>query len=118
MGKKTTLDLSYLRQMSGGDEEMQRLLLEMLAAELDRDLPRLHQLAQAKNWSELAGFCHHLKSTLLFSGDKMLIHANSQLMEHARKDGQTGLLVEPCLTIIEKNGRQVLREVKRLLDQA
>ncbi|MCB0636429.1 MAG: hypothetical protein KDC54_07410 [Lewinella sp.] len=109
------MDLTYLRKMAGGDAATEALLLRMLAEELERDLPRVRQLCHGQQWSELTKLCNHLKSTLLFSGDRILTEANNQLLDYAEKKGQSGLLVEPCLLMIERNGERVLTHVRQLL---
>lgn len=117
MTKKTQLDLSYLKTMSGGDPQTMKSLLEALANELKNDLPRARKLYEAENWEGLERFCHHFKSTLSFSGDSALINANLALWDIARSTPSADQKGIGVIKELERRGKMVAQEVNRILKQ-
>lgn len=115
MTTKTKLDLSYLKTMSAGDPQTMKTLLESLLNELKNDLPKARKLYHQKNWQGLERFCHHFKSTLSFSGDPALIKANLALWDIAKKAPAADRQGERLISQMERNGRNVSSEVKRIL---
>jgi HPt (histidine-containing phosphotransfer) domain-containing protein len=112
---KTTLNLSYLKTMSAGDPQTMKTLLQSLLNELNNDLPKARKLYQRKDWQGLERFCHHFKSTLSFSGDPALIKANLALWDIAKVSPAIDRQGDKLITQMERNGRNVSREVKRIL---
>jgi HPt (histidine-containing phosphotransfer) domain-containing protein len=112
---KTKLDLSYLKTMSAGDPQTMKTLLESLLNELKNDLPKARKLYQRKDWKGLERFCHHFKSTLSFSGDPVLINANLALWDLAQTAPTADRQGDKLISQMERNGRSVSQEVKRIL---
>ncbi len=115
MNFSTTLDLSYLEQMSAGDRNTKKMMLKMLLDELEKDLPRLPRLVETEDWDQIARFCHHFKSTLVFSGSNAMLEANRKIWDHAKKQGRTSTRLGAQLRILETQGKRVSSEVKRVL---
>ncbi|MEL7221847.1 MAG: hypothetical protein AAGJ93_11040 [Bacteroidota bacterium] len=92
-----------------------KTLLESLLKELNNDLPKARKLYQQKNWNGLERFCHHFKSTLSFSGDPILVKANLALWDIAKSAPASDRHGEKLISQMERNGRNVSREVKRIL---
>lgn len=115
MTTKTKLDLTYLKTMSAGDPQTMKTLLEALLTELKNDLPKARKLYQRKDWQGLERFCHHFKSTLSFSGDPALIKANLALWDIAQAQPTKDSAGAKLISLMESNGRNVAREVSRIL---
>lgn len=115
MNFTSTLNLSYLEKMSAGDSKTQKMMLKMLLEELERDLPRLRRLCDTEDWDQVSRFCHHFKSTLVFSGNKTMLDANNRIWEHAKRQGKSSARIANSLRTLESQGKRVAAEVKRTL---
>ncbi|MEZ4985356.1 MAG: hypothetical protein R2795_10025 [Saprospiraceae bacterium] len=102
-----------METMSGGDAMVMQQLLTTLAEELERDIPKARHLYAKGDWKKLEQYCHHLKSTLSYSGDKSLIDANLALWEIAKKGGAGK--ADAILKTIETRGAFVMKELKQIL---
>lgn len=112
-----TIDLSYLEKMAGGDVSTKKMMLKVLRDELSKDVPRVKGLYQGQDWEELSRFCHHFKSTIVFSGNQRLIQANEKLWDIAKRKGQNANQGEQLISTIESQGRRVQQEVQQVLRQ-
>lgn len=112
-----SVDLSYLEKMAGGDASTKKMMLKVLKDELAKDLPRIQGLYRNQDWAELSRFCHHFKSTIVFSGNQRLIRANEQLWDIARREGQNGQKADQLIRTMISQGRGVQKEVQKALKQ-
>ncbi len=111
-----SLDLSYLDKMSGGDLSTKKQMLEVMQQEITQDLPRLEQLYEARDWEEMERFCHHFKSTVVFSGNKALVNANQKLWDMTRsRKGPDAERAAQLIRTIKSQGQRVNREVAGLI---
>ena len=109
------IDLTYLEEMSGGDSATRKVLLQSLLDELDRGVPHLRQLYNAKKWKDLSAACHHMKSTLSFAGNDSMIRANQQLWQFAQRASGPTRQAEAALNFIEAHCRQAKKEIQDAL---
>ena len=115
MNFSTTLDLSYLEKMSAGDRNTKKMMLRMLLEELEKDLPRLRSLIETEDWDQIARFCHHFKSTLVFSGSNSMLEANRRIWDHAKRNGRTSTRLGAQMRTLESQSKRVKSEVSRVL---
>lgn len=115
MTKKSTLDLSYLTTMAGGDPATMKTLLKTLLAELSNNHTNARKLFQQQRWPELERFCHHFKSTVSFAGNKTLENANLQLWNIAKSEGGKASDASKILGEFERQSQMVVREINQVL---
>lgn len=105
------INLEYLRIMTDGDSDMEKVMLEMLALELPEEFEKMKALTAEKNWEELFSVSHKMKSTLTFVGNVEMINANKNIEEISKT--QTNLdRIPGLLAILESRLNAVLEEIK------
>lgn len=112
---KASLDISYIKKMSAGDDAIEKQLLQILIDQLKTDLPRASRLLANKDWNELARFCHHFKSTIVFTGNNNLIKANLQLWDTAKNQGKSPIKPEKTLRTMQKLAKIIEKEARIVL---
>lgn len=65
-------DFSYLREISDGDEEFIKEMIETFAEETPKDLKQITELAKQKDWQSVAKTAHKLKSSIKMFGFSQL----------------------------------------------
>ncbi|MEO7444819.1 MAG: ATP-binding protein [Ferruginibacter sp.] len=69
-----TINLAYLREISGGDKAYEKLIAERFLEVLPRDLKHLETLAIDKQYKQVKALTHNLRSTIsVFGLDEILI---------------------------------------------
>ncbi|MDR2040096.1 MAG: Hpt domain-containing protein [Bacteroidales bacterium] len=85
-------NLEYLYQMTGGDREMMKEMVELFLDQLTEIRGEFSQLMKEKNWIEISRLAHKTKSSALVMGiDSMaseMIELES-LTKEARDPGKT-----------------------------
>ena len=61
-------DLSYLNEISGGDEEFIKEMIETFLEETPKDLEDIKTHLASENWSELGKTAHKMKSSIKMFG--------------------------------------------------
>lgn len=61
-------DLNYLNEISGGDEDFIREMIETFLEETRKDLAYIKALLASENWSELGKTAHKMKSSIKMFG--------------------------------------------------
>ncbi len=93
MGPEKKFDLSYLNNITQGDEALKLKMLETILEEAPEEISRMKTLYVQKDWSKLRGAAHKFKSTLVFLGNKKLeqlvkkIELNAMNEEDLEKTG-------------------------------
>lgn len=77
------LNLDYLNLMTGGDAEMQKMMLDILFEELPVEIELLSTHYNNQAWDDLKSISHKLKSTLAFVGNDQMTIANTQIEQNA-----------------------------------
>lgn len=62
------MDLTYLNEISGGDEEFIVEMIETFLEETPKDVIDMQAQLEAENWSELGKIAHKLKSSIKMFG--------------------------------------------------
>lgn len=66
------LDLTYLNEISGGDEEFIVDMIETFLEETPKDVDDMRTQLEGQNWSELGKVAHKLKSSIKMFGFETL----------------------------------------------
>ncbi len=80
------LDLSYLEEITGGDNEIMLEMIDIFLTESETAIQELRQIYEQKDWAALGAQAHKLKPTLLYVGLKE-IHEITQKLEKNAKQG-------------------------------
>ena len=111
------INLDYLDLMSDGDEDMKKVMIEMLLEEVPAEVSKMNDLHQAANWSQLREVSHKLKSTLAFIGNADLTNANQKVEDIAKAEQGTEEL-PTLLDSITATYPNALEELKTVLTAA
>ncbi len=66
--RKTSIDLSYLHSVSGGDEQFEKILLSSAISDIDVNVQRLKESWQQQDVLQVRHAAHTLKSVLVIAG--------------------------------------------------
>jgi len=105
------INLDYLDLMSDGDEDMKKVMIEMLLEEVPAEVTKMNQSQQIGDWNQLKELSHKLKSTLAFLGNPTLTTSNERIETIAKTEN--GLEELPSLLeAITSTYPLVLEELK------
>lgn len=62
------MDLTYLNEISGGDEDFIKDMIETFLDETPKDIEQLQSHLKEENWAELGDTAHKLKSSIKMFG--------------------------------------------------
>jgi len=80
------INLDYLDLMSDGDDDMKKVMIEMLLEEVPMEVGKMNQVHEIGDWNELKEVSHKLKSTLAFLGNPTLTTANEEVETIAKTE--------------------------------
>ncbi len=80
------INLDYLDLMSDGDDDMKKVMIEMLLEEVPVEVSKMNDLHQTGDWVQLREVSHKLKSTLAFIGSPVLTNANQKVEDIAKAE--------------------------------
>ena len=78
------LDLSYLEEISGGDEEFIADMIETFLEETPKDLAEMKARSAEENWIEVGKMAHKLKSSIKMFGFESLKNIALQLEQDGK----------------------------------
>lgn len=105
------LNLDYLNLMTGGDADMQKMMLDILFEELPVELDMLTTHYDAQSWEELKSVSHKLKSTLAFVGNDPMTEANNQI-EHKAMYVEDTDRIPALVAALKDHYPKVMEELK------
>ena len=109
------INLDYLEMMADGDEDMKKVMLEMLLDELPVEVAKMRSLTDAQNWDELKSVSHKMKSTLSYVGNAAMTEANANI-ELITKDGGDTTKVPALMDTVEQQYNNVIGELKTVFE--
>jgi HPt (histidine-containing phosphotransfer) domain-containing protein len=110
----TYINLDYLRLMSDGDADMEKVMLDMLLIELPTEFKKMKNLCAAHEWGELSRVSHKMKSTLAFVGNDEMTEANKAI-ESLTKNNEEVQDAEGHLATMERFMEPVMQELEAAL---
>lgn len=105
------INLNYMEQMSCGDQNTKKLLIEMIFKELKNEISAMRSFYEAENWKQLQGTSHKLKSTLAFIGNSKMTNSNEELWKRLNEKRYSTELFD-FITILENHYPMVISELK------
>ena len=114
------IDLSYLNQVAGDDNNTRSTLLDLIAQELTETIPQLPGFYAAKAWSDIKNHVHRMKTTLAFAGNAEMSTANNQIWK-ALVAMEAPEAIDSMIGALEANYWQVVQELRtelRLMTEA
>ena len=79
-------DLSYLEDLSGGNRDFMREIIDMFVVQTPGDLQQLETLIDQRDWQQAASQAHRIKPTLNYVGANALRDELQQLERNAREE--------------------------------
>lgn len=105
------INLDYLNLMTDGDDEMKKVMIDMLFEELPQELEKMNVLELAGDSEELKSVSHKMKSTLAFIGNDNMTEANKQI-EAILKSGEQTKKISDLLNILNEFHHKVIAELQ------
>lgn len=92
------LDLSYLNQISGGNEDLRKQIIGLLLEETPDELEKLSGFTRDHDWPRVRGVAHKMKSSATYMGMKATLANLKTIEENAAQNTNTekipGLVAE------------------------
>ncbi|MEM9919879.1 MAG: Hpt domain-containing protein [Bacteroidota bacterium] len=95
------INLDYMDMMSDGDDEMKKVMLDMLFEELPEEVGKMRSLAVASDWKALMEVSHKMKSTLAFVGNPTMTAANKDVEQLSKSEENLDRIPELVGTLEE-----------------
>ncbi len=73
------IDLSYMDLMADGDNDMKKVMLELLFDEPVEEIKSMYGLNKNQDWDSLKKVSHKMKSTLAFVGNDTITNVNKEI---------------------------------------
>lgn len=105
------INLDYLNLMTDDDNDMKKVMLDMLFEELPQELEKMNQLFATESWEELKAVSHKMKSTLSFVGNDPMTEANKNI-EAVLKSGDDKNSISNSLNTLNDYQIKVITELK------
>jgi CheY-like chemotaxis protein/anti-sigma regulatory factor (Ser/Thr protein kinase) len=96
------LDLTYLNQISGGNEDLRRQIIDLLILETPEEVENLLQHTAAADWPRVRGVSHKMKSSATYMGLKNSLNLLKKIEENANLVKQTEA-IPAMVKDVEKN---------------
>ncbi len=81
-------DLSYLEDLSGGNHDFMREIIDMFVMQTPGDLQQLEAFIDQRDWQQAANHAHRIKPTLNYVGANALREELQQLEKNAREENE------------------------------
>jgi len=107
-GAPKHVDLSYMDLMSDGDNDMKKMMLELLFDEPKEEIKKMRRLSQIGDYNDLHAVSHKMKSTLAFVGNDKLTNTNKKIEEIAKSESNAEKLAELIDFLEEEFARALL----------
>jgi len=109
---KATIDLSYMNLMADGDNDMKKIMLELLFEEPLQEIQSMYQMVTETNLGEIKKVSHKMRSTLAFVGNDELTKTNVEIESIAKQESDIEKL--PSLVhYLDKLYQAVLIQLKK-----
>ncbi len=95
------LDLSYLNEISGGDEDFIKEMIETFLEETPKDLNDIEAHLSTQNWAELGKTAHKMKSSIKMFGFESLKNKALFIEQSGKKGENIDVLPAEVSTFIE-----------------
>ncbi|CAN5813255.1 hypothetical protein BH10BAC3_BH10BAC3_22010 [soil metagenome] len=76
------IDLAYLHELSGGNADFEKQILEQFIVQAPEELAELENAYDNNDWKQLSAKAHNLKTTISFLGLQPLLSAHLEALEN------------------------------------
>jgi len=111
---KKVIDLTYLKEISMGDQEMIIEMIEVFLEEYDDALNEMNRLHNGEKWEELRAKAHKFKPNLAYMGIDLGMEKIQELEEHA-KNNNPDLAINSKLSSLQTICTQASDELRQEL---
>lgn len=111
-----TIDLSYLKDITNGENEIMAEMIELILEETPKHIQQIKKLFSNKDWPQLGAEAHKLKPLLLYVGLTKLNEATQELEQNGKKSINLDAIPD-LITIIEEGFNDVSDELKSIKQQ-
>lgn len=110
------IDLSYLEEITGGDNEIMIEMISLLIDETPKYIDNIKTAQDTNNWSQLRSEAHKIKPMFLYVGLSELNEICKELEENAKNE--SNLEENPDLiSRLETGFEDVLEDLKLKVDE-
>lgn len=86
MANTQYINLNYLQDISGGDEEFLRDLLETFIGNSPKDIKAIHDALAIQQWDTVWKMGHKLKSSSKFMGAEQMASAAAEIESYCKRN--------------------------------
>ncbi len=108
------IDLSYLEEVTGGNTDIIKEMLELFLSETPQQIQLIQEKCKLKEWQGVSAEAHKLKPTFLYVG---LQESNEKLtkIEHGARNNQNLDELIELINSVEREFNSTKPEVKALI---
>ena len=88
----SNIDLSYLTEVTGGDESVIKEMLQIISKEIPGQIELIKENIRMEDWSSVASEAHKVKPSFLYIGKPELNELAVLIEQNARKREQLDLM--------------------------
>ncbi len=110
-----TVNLDYLKEMSGGDRELMLEMINIFITEVPEYINRLSNALNSRKWNELEKLAHKSKASALIMGIHKLAD-DLRKMETDTREGKNIDLYPSYVKKIETQFRIAAKELKEIAE--
>ncbi len=113
---EASIDLSYMDMMADGDNDMKKIMLELLFEEPVQEIESMYPMLKSEDWDSIERVSHKMKSTLAFVGNDTLTETNKKI-EHNSKNRVNLEKLPKLIKILDVLYKKVLVQLKAEYDR-
>ena len=113
---EASIDLSYMDMMADGDNDMKKIMLELLFEEPVQEIESMYPMLKSEDWDSIERVSHKMKSTLAFVGNDTLTETNKKI-EHNSKNRVNLEKLPELIKILDVLYKKVLVQLKAEYDR-
>lgn len=110
------IDLSYLEDMTGGDNEVMIEMINLLIEETPKHLDNIKKAQDSENWTQLRSEAHKVKPMFLYVGLTELNEICKELEDNAKNKSDLESNSE-LITRLDTGFNDVVGDLKRKVDE-
>jgi signal transduction histidine kinase/CheY-like chemotaxis protein len=115
-GTSPALNLTYLHQLSGNDNEFENQILRQFVLQVPEELSRLQQAIDENNFDNIRRIAHSLKSTVGYVGLAGQLHPTLERIEK-KAEAETTEMMKEDFSYVRERCFATLQEVKNYIQQ-
>ncbi|MFD2532874.1 Hpt domain-containing protein [Gracilimonas halophila] len=110
------IDLSYLENMTGGDNEVMIEMINLLLTETPKHLDNIKKAQDDKNWAQLRSEAHKVKPMFLYVGLSELNQICKDLEDNAKNEADLESNAE-LITRLETGFNDIVDDLKHKAEE-